>query len=239
MCCSSFFLSIPPNHRPNITSFPPFSNRWEKFAKEKGILKKKKERMVWSESEQKFVPRWGYKAPKGGIEEHGFLEIKTGQDPFTDPFAVQKKERDDKKTKNMTQQIRNLGVAGIGKMKSVGKGARAARPNKKHYDMYDAAKQPGIPVDITEESTGRMKGKAGVHSTLQLVQQSTASMGRFDEMRKGEPGRKIKGRKQAYKDNISIGTDKVGSKFYSDFRADRLLLLLQKTMQKLEYTTVR
>ena len=84
-----------------------------------------------------------------------------------------------------------------------------ARPNKKHFDMYDAAKIPGIPVDITEETLGKKKGKAGVHSTLQLVQHSTASMGRFDEMRSGEPGRKIKGRKQTYKDNMGIVGEKV------------------------------
>ena len=53
---------------------------------------------------------------------------------------------------------------------------------KKHFDMYDSAKIPGIPVDISEEGMGQKRGKSGVRSTLQLVGVSTASMGRFDEV---------------------------------------------------------
>ena len=37
------------------------------------------------------------------------------------------------------------------------------------------------------EYQGKKRGKEGVRSALQLAQQSTASMGRFDEMRDGEP----------------------------------------------------
>merc|ERR1719199_1464353 len=35
--------------------------RWEKFAKEKGIQNKKKERMVMDERTGEWAPRWGYK----------------------------------------------------------------------------------------------------------------------------------------------------------------------------------
>jgi regulator of ribosome biosynthesis len=35
--------------------------RWEKFAKEKGIVKQKRSKMIWDEEKQKFLPRWGYK----------------------------------------------------------------------------------------------------------------------------------------------------------------------------------
>lgn len=35
--------------------------KWEKFAKEKGIKKKKRSRMVVDEQTGEFMPRWGYK----------------------------------------------------------------------------------------------------------------------------------------------------------------------------------
>lgn len=78
------------------------------------------------------------------------------------------------------------------------------KTKKKAYDMYDAVTVPGIPADLA----GKRRGKEGVRNTLQLVQHSTASMGRFDEMRDGEPVRKIKGKKNLFKDNIKTGTDK-------------------------------
>lgn len=64
--------------------------KWEKFAKEKGIQKQKKERMVWNEQLQQFVPRWGFKRSEGegGIEEAGFIEVKQGQDPFAGSLAT-------------------------------------------------------------------------------------------------------------------------------------------------------
>ena len=39
--------------------------RWEAFAKEKGIKKRKRERMVWDEEKKEWAPRWGYKVGHG------------------------------------------------------------------------------------------------------------------------------------------------------------------------------
>ena len=53
----------------------------------------------------------------------------------------------------------------------------------------------------------RKRGKEGLGQVLQLAQHSTASMGRFDELRKGEPALKMKGRKRSFQDNLSdLGT---------------------------------
>lgn len=35
--------------------------RWEKFALERGIRKRKKDRMAWDEAAQEWRPAWGYK----------------------------------------------------------------------------------------------------------------------------------------------------------------------------------
>jgi hypothetical protein len=42
--------------------------RWEKFAKDKGIQKKKRDRMIYDEDSQQFMPRFGYKRAKSGLE---------------------------------------------------------------------------------------------------------------------------------------------------------------------------
>ena len=34
--------------------------RWEKFAKEKGIVKKKRSKMIWDEEKQQWAPRYGF-----------------------------------------------------------------------------------------------------------------------------------------------------------------------------------
>jgi hypothetical protein len=46
---------------------PKPQTRWEKFAAEKGIVKKKRSKMVWDETAQRWAPRFGYgKANKQG-----------------------------------------------------------------------------------------------------------------------------------------------------------------------------
>ena len=40
---------------------PKPETKWAKYAKEKGITTKKRDRMVFDESKQEYAPRWGYK----------------------------------------------------------------------------------------------------------------------------------------------------------------------------------
>lgn len=163
--------------------------KWEKFAKEKNIKKKKKARMLYDEVTGEYKPRFGYKGINSGIEEHAIVEVKAGQDPFTDPWAEQRKEKKERVTKNLQKQFRNSVRNKDGK---ISKGS------------YDPIAVPGIPTELSKKAPKR--GREGVKRALELVQHSTASMGRFDEMRKGEPARKIKGKKRAFKDNISDST---------------------------------
>ena len=97
---------------------PKPETKWEKFAKEKGIKKKKRERMVFDENNQEFRPRFGYKGANSGIEEIPIVEVKPGQDPFADPWAearTDKKARVKKNTKAMLKnQGRALGKKGYG-----------------------------------------------------------------------------------------------------------------------------
>lgn len=68
----------------------------------------------------------------------------------------------------------------------------------------DAEKTAGIPLDMVKK--GGKRGKEGVRQALQLAQHSTASMGRYDDKRYGEPEKKIKGLKRKFSDNVGSAT---------------------------------
>lgn len=51
---------------------------WERFAKAKGISHKKREKDVWDEERQMFVPRWGKDGMNKLKEEQWIREVKAG-----------------------------------------------------------------------------------------------------------------------------------------------------------------
>jgi regulator of ribosome biosynthesis len=109
---------------------PKPETKWAKFAKEKGIKKKKKERMVFDEEQQEFRPRYGYKGANKTIEEHAVVEVKSGQDRFADPWAAAKEEKKARAAKNKDQQIRNLERAS---------GIKRGKQRSKSADTYGEA----------------------------------------------------------------------------------------------------
>lgn len=168
---------------------PKPMTKWEKFAKEKNIKNKKKSRMLYDEVTGEYKPRFGYKGINSGIQEHAIVEVKSGQDPYADPWAEERKDKKERVAKNLKKHVKNLTRNKDGKIEK---------------QSYNPTAVPGIPLDLS--SKVQKRGKEGVMRALQLVQHSTASMGRFDEMRKGEPIRKIKGKKRSFKDNVSDST---------------------------------
>lgn len=97
---------------------PKAETKWEKFAKEKGITKKKRERMVFDENNQEYRPRFGYKRANNGIDEIPIVEIKPGQDPFADPWADAKADKKARVKKNTKNMLKNQGKA-LGKGKAM------------------------------------------------------------------------------------------------------------------------
>merc|ERR1719309_763511 len=61
---------------------PKPMTKWEKYAKEKGIVKKKrKDRIVWDDVVQKWVPQFGYKKIKVEEEKNWMIPLKSNADP--------------------------------------------------------------------------------------------------------------------------------------------------------------
>lgn len=86
---------------------PKPETKWEKFAREKGIQKKKSDRMLYDEDTGEYKPRFGYKRGNNGIEDIPIVEVKPGDDPYADPWSEEKKSKKERVDKNQKNQIKN------------------------------------------------------------------------------------------------------------------------------------
>ncbi|KAL4490809.1 hypothetical protein ABPG72_021863 [Tetrahymena utriculariae] len=137
--------------------------RWQKFAKEKGIEKKRRGRMVWDDNVQDWVPRWGaYSVKKNEDKFTPIMEHKAGTDPYEDPFLRKSLEKRLTKEKQKMNEIRN-------KLEAKGYDANKVMKNSDKEDKKAASKK-------------KLKGdKKLLQKQLQVAQNSTRSMGTYDK----------------------------------------------------------
>ncbi|GAA5858471.1 hypothetical protein JCM5296_001836 [Sporobolomyces johnsonii] len=135
--------------------------KWQAFANAKGIApKEKKDKMVYDEERQEWVPRWGYKGKNKDKEEQWIHEVPNNADPNFDPVASARADRKARSLKNESQRLKNL--------------QRAAS---------NAASQ----VKSKEARMGeREQRKLALDRELKTTKKSTASLGKFDGKLKGE-----------------------------------------------------
>merc|ERR1719440_140391 len=79
--------------------------RWEKFAKSKGIVKKKRSKMVWDEATQQWAPRYGYGRANNPKDDpkNWVVDAKPGDDGSVDPFEERSAQRKQKLDKQKRQ----------------------------------------------------------------------------------------------------------------------------------------
>ncbi|KAG7398014.1 Cysteine protease atg4c [Phytophthora boehmeriae] len=159
---------------------PKVETKWEKFAKEKGIEKRKKSRKVFDEATGEWSHTWGYNRADDDMKDWA-VEMKEGD--MDDPWTKRKQEKRARVDKNLRAQANNL-KQGRGKQLA---GIAGRTPT-------------GIPVELmnTDDVKAKQRGKEGTTKTLEKVQFSTASMGKFDKMREGESERKQKGKRNHF-----------------------------------------
>ncbi|RLN60556.1 hypothetical protein BBJ29_007686 [Phytophthora kernoviae] len=159
---------------------PKVETKWEKFAKEKGIEKRKKTRKVFDETNGEWSHTWGYKRADDDMKDWA-VEMKEGDKE--DPWTKRKQEKQARVDKNLRAQSNNL-KQGRGKQLA---GIAGRTPT-------------GIPVELmnTDDVKAKQRGKDGTTKALEKVQFSTASMGKFDKMREGESERKQKGKRNHF-----------------------------------------
>ncbi|TIC34932.1 NADPH-dependent cytochrome P450 oxidoreductase [Wallemia mellicola] len=149
---------------------PKALTKWQKFANEKGISHKKKDRMVFDEDEQKWVPRWGYNGINKKEENQWLHELKEGQDEDHNPASAIKGARKERSLKNVKQQLKNEGIT-----KSI---------------------QEKQKAEAAAKRAERAQHKQELEKSLHRSKISTASLGKFDKKLSGEPT--LKGQKRKF-----------------------------------------
>ncbi|KAM7356023.1 ribosome biogenesis regulatory protein homolog [Cochliomyia hominivorax] len=87
---------------------PKPMTKWEKFAQEKGITKKKKDKKVYDETLDKWVPTYGYRRAEAEKQKDWVLEVPQNVDPMEDMFQKKTDLRNEKVAKNEIQRMKNI-----------------------------------------------------------------------------------------------------------------------------------
>lgn len=177
--------------------------KWERFAKEKGIQKKRRDRLVLDEATGEYVPRYG-KGSKNALDKDIILPHKESMGDGYDPFAQKRKEKKQRITENKKKNAANIG--------------RATKSRR-------AQIQPIQALDVGKAGASGKKylPKKGLKDSLSIAQRSTASAGRFDKKVANEPKARVQGRKRKF---VTV-TDKRGlgkEKERSQKIAERILM---------------
>lgn len=73
----SLYLLVLPSWRPRVwVERRQAETRWDRFAKEKGIMGSKRSRMMWDDEMKEWKPRHGYKRANDGVLNHAIVEVK-------------------------------------------------------------------------------------------------------------------------------------------------------------------
>lgn len=82
--------------------------KWEKFAREKGIKKKKTIKKKYDEVLDKWVPTYGHKRAEAEKQKDWVLEVPKNADPYEDMFQKKIDLRNEKVAKNEIQRMKNI-----------------------------------------------------------------------------------------------------------------------------------
>ncbi|KAJ6216206.1 hypothetical protein RDWZM_007363 [Blomia tropicalis] len=159
---------------------PP--TKWEQYAKDKGIQKRKKEKLVWDETAKEWKPRFGYH----GInqkKDQWMIEVPDQKDPNVDYFAEESEKKKERIAKNELQRLRNI--------------ARATK-----------MRLPGTSGLVPNAELNKNE----LEKAKELVKHSTASMGKFVERLRDEKEPRNLGKKRKFEPNTSSDLSEEKSK---------------------------
>nr|CAD7263486.1 unnamed protein product [Timema shepardi] len=162
--------------RENPVPKPKPISKWQKYAQEKGITKKRKSKVTWDEVLKKWVPNYGYKRAEAEKQKDWLIELPGNADPLEDQYAKKMDIKKEKVAKNEFQRLKNLAVS-----KNI--------------------KVPRVGITTAEKLSSEQLGKA-----LTVAKVSTASLGKFQaKLPKEKTAKKVgallptvKKRKQPY-----------------------------------------
>jgi regulator of ribosome biosynthesis len=142
--------------------------KWEQYAKDKGISKRTKTKLVWDDLVKDWVPRYGYKRAAAEHEKDWVLEVPANADPFEDQFEKKSEAKSERVAKNELQRLKNI--------------ARARKVTV-----------PSAGLTLTERPD-----KAELNQAMHVAKKATASLGKFQQKLPHEKPLKNTGKKRKF-----------------------------------------
>ncbi|XP_057805372.1 ribosome biogenesis regulatory protein homolog [Salvia miltiorrhiza] len=155
-----------PREKPLPKPRPP--TQWEVFAQQKGIQKRKKEKMAFDEQTGTWKRRHGYDRLNDD-NDIPIIEAKATDEPGTDPFAERRKEKKSRVDKQEGNRLNNL------------KNAQKAGALPSHIQLAATA----LPITGTQSQPKRVS-KDVLQNVAGMAATATASGGKFDKKLPGE-----------------------------------------------------
>ncbi|KAF9937715.1 Rhodanese- sulfurtransferase [Mortierella alpina] len=168
---------------------PKPETRWEKFAKAKGIVNRKKERMVYDDASGEYKPRWGYKAINDDGTKDWIIEVPAGANPMEDQYGARREAKKERIEKNDKRRQRNMEEAAV-----------ATKMDQKAVNKGDRPNMDNV----------RSMKRREIENQILISKSSTASAGKFDASIKGDL--KPKGIKRQFESTITdMSKEKAGN----------------------------
>ena len=205
------FALLPPGQTKFPRSLPLPSlvkpkTKWEQFAEEKGIKKRKRSKMVFDEQQDEWKRRHGYDRAndptKIAIVE-AKLSSRAGE--TEDPFLKERKDKKARVEKNEMQRRRNLGE----QVKARGAEALPATlrlaigNNNNNNNNNNSSSKKGGSDRVGAKS---LKSKQLVKDVQYKVATSTASVGKFNAPIPGDEKIKARGKRRSFASNTDQST---------------------------------
>ena len=176
--------------------------KWEKYKQEKGIVQRKRSRMVYSEEVGDWVPRWG----RGSVKkiQDSMNWAMEEKEPGVNPFEQKSNEKQLAKAKQLKRQMKNEEYANkVLNSKKEGNNNNNSNNNiinSKSEPKQKLSKKQRKALKAQKEIQKLNDDKKNLSKRLEQVQKSTRSMGNFDKKLKNEKEINLLKKKRVSKD---------------------------------------
>ncbi|XP_076649319.1 ribosome biogenesis regulatory protein homolog [Halictus rubicundus] len=188
--------------------------KWQQYAKDKGITskKKKKSKLKWDDELQKWIPTFGYKRNKAEEQKEWLVEVNNDNKVMEDAFATAKAAKEERRSKNELQRLRN-----IAKSKNI-KVPRVGLPTKEYFPDSQQLSQAITVARTSTASVGKFQNRLPKEKDAKGIAKEVPGMKRKAEA----PPRNLQDEKKRNKDladSILTSNKKV---FREDFSTPKL-----------------
>lgn len=179
--------------------------KWEKYKQEKGIVQRKRSRMIYSEEVGDWVPRWG----RGSVKkiQDSMNWVMEEKEPGVNPFEQKSNEKQLAKAKQLKRQMKNEEYAKkVLNSKKEGNNNNSSNNNinnSRSEPKQKLSKKQRKALKAQKEIQKLNDDKKNLSKRLEQVQKSTRSMGNFDKKLKNEKEINLLKKKRVSKDILS------------------------------------